>query len=77
MDIQMPGMDGLEAMKQIRADEDAQVAQIPIIGLTALAMSGDREHILSAGANAYLSKPVKLNNLFELVEQLLLHPKTN
>lgn len=71
MDVQMPGMDGLQAIRQIRADENGQVAQIPIITVTALAMSGDKEQILQAGANEYLSKPVNLNKLFELLETFL------
>ncbi|MFM7407321.1 MAG: GAF domain-containing protein [Cuspidothrix sp.] len=69
MDIQMPGMDGIEAMNQIRADE--QLANIPIIALTALAMPGDKERCLSAGANQYLSKPLKLKQLTQIIEECL------
>jgi len=70
MDIQMPNMDGLEATKRIRADE--KLAKIPIIALTALAMPDDKERCLAAGANVYLSKPVKVKRLVEEIERLLL-----
>jgi CheY-like chemotaxis protein len=69
MDIQMPGMDGLEAMRHIR--RDGRLAGVPIIALTALAMPGDRETCLAAGANAYLSKPVNLKGLVEAIELYL------
>jgi CheY-like chemotaxis protein len=69
MDIQMPVMDGLEAIRRLRANQ--QFARLPIIALTALAMPGDQERCLAAGADAYLSKPVSLKGLVELIEQLL------
>jgi PAS domain S-box-containing protein len=69
MDIQMPEMDGLEAIKQIRSNPD--LATLPIIALTALVMPGDREKCLAAGANEYLSKPLKLKNLVNTIQQLL------
>ncbi|WP_103668060.1 ATP-binding protein [Pseudanabaena sp. BC1403] len=69
MDIQMPVMDGLEAITQIRLDPS--LVDIPIIALTALAMEGDRDRCLAAGANEYMSKPIKLKQLDILVQQLL------
>jgi len=69
MDIQMPGMDGLEAIGRIRQLDSLQ--QIPIIALTALAMKGDQERCLAAGANLYLSKPVKLKQLDMAIRDLL------
>ncbi len=69
MDIQMPGVDGLEAIRQIRRLPN--LANTPIIALTALAMEGDRERCLTAGANDYLSKPVRLKELVEMMQQWL------
>ncbi|MBK1987735.1 PAS domain-containing protein [Sphaerospermopsis aphanizomenoides BCCUSP55] len=69
MDIQMPEMDGLEAIHHIRANP--QIASIPIIALTALAMPGDEEKCLQAGANKYLSKPVTLKYLTEMIKETL------
>ncbi|MEG4806573.1 PAS domain S-box protein [Microcoleus sp. F8-D3] len=69
MDIQMPGMDGLEAMQQIRLDPN--LVDVPIVALTALAMTGDRDRCLAAGANDYLSKPVKLKHLAATIQHLL------
>lgn len=66
MDIQMPGMDGLEVMQQVRKDKGLQ--HIPIVALTALAMPGDRDRCLAAGADEYLSKPVSLQQLIYLIE---------
>jgi PAS domain S-box-containing protein len=68
MDIQMPVLDGLEAMRQIRS---AGFARLPIVALTALAMPGDRERCLEAGADDYVSKPVSLRGLVERMEALL------
>ncbi|MFP4222278.1 MAG: ATP-binding protein [Phormidium sp.] len=72
MDIQMPGMDGLEAMQRIR--EVPEYLSTPIIALTALAMEGDRDRCLAAGANDDLSKPVRLKQLVELIQKHLTQP---
>jgi len=70
MDIQMPEMDGFETTRRIRSQKQYSTnAQIPIIALTAFAMTGDREQCLAAGMNHYLSKPVDINAL----EEILLH----
>jgi len=72
MDIEMPVMDGLEAIHQLRQDET--MARIPIIALTALAMPGDENRCLAAGANDYLSKPVSLKALATTIEEILARP---
>ncbi len=69
MDIQMPVMDGLTAIREIRAD--ASLRDIPIIALTALAMPGDRERCLEAGATEYMTKPANLKALAALVARLV------
>ena len=61
MDVQMPVMDGLEAISEIRKDE--RIRDIPIIALTAMAMPGDRDRCIDVGATDYLAKPVRLSEL--------------
>jgi PAS domain S-box-containing protein len=69
MDIQMPVLDGISAIAQIRSNPN--INYIPIVALTALAMAGDREKCLAVGANEYLAKPVKLSHLISVIQQLL------
>jgi PAS domain S-box-containing protein len=69
MDIQMPDMDGLVAIDRLR--QQPQYDQIPIIALTALATAGDRDKCLAVGANRYLTKPVKLRELHQTIQECL------
>jgi PAS domain S-box-containing protein len=75
MDIQMPVMDGLAAIREIRADP--AIKDIPIVALTALVMPGDRERCLAAGATDYMSKPVSLKELVALIARLLPERKSD
>jgi CheY-like chemotaxis protein len=68
MDIQMPAMNGLEAIARLR--DDVRFTFTPIIALTALAMPGDRERCLAAGASEYMSKPVSLKMLLGTINEL-------
>ncbi|MCB0163343.1 MAG: GAF domain-containing protein [Anaerolineae bacterium] len=72
MDIQMPEMDGLEAIRQLRTDPC--LATTPIIALTALAMPGDKERCLAAGATDYLSKPISLKQLINVINSQIPTP---
>lgn len=69
MDMSLPVIDGWEATKQIKSD--AAIANIPVIALTAHAMSGDREKALAAGCNEYDTKPIDLARLLGKIEALL------
>jgi len=68
MDIQMPGMDGLQATAAIRAREPSTGPHIPIFAMTAHAHSEDRERCLAAGMDGYLAKPIRYEELIALVE---------
>jgi two-component system, cell cycle response regulator DivK len=68
MDIQLPDIDGVEALGRLRAD--GRTASVPVLALTAQAMEGDRERFLAAGFDGYVSKPV---NIGELVVTVNLH----
>jgi two-component system cell cycle response regulator DivK len=67
MDIQLPDMDGTEALRRLREDE--RTAAIPVLALTAQAMQGDRERFLAAGFDGYLSKPVDVAELVATVRR--------
>ena len=67
MDIQLPDIDGVEALDRLRADE--RTASIPVLALTAQAMEGDRERFLAAGFDGYLSKPVNIADLVATVRR--------
>ena len=69
MDMSLPVMDGWEATRRVKADDDMR--NVPVIGLTAHAMSGDREKALAAGCDDYDTKPVELDRLIEKIERLL------
>lgn len=70
MDVQMPILDGLETTARIRQQEEGTCRHIPIIGLTAHAMKGDRELGLSSGMDEYLTKPLQLEDLARAIEKL-------
>ena len=70
MDIQMPTLDGLEATARIRENEKETGVHIPIIGLTAHAMKGDKERFLEAGMDGYVPKPINAKELFEVIESV-------
>ena len=67
LDMMMPEMDGYEAMQELKADQ--RWRQIPVLAVTAQAMAGDREKCLAAGADEYISKPVDVDRLMELLNQ--------
>jgi two-component system, sensor histidine kinase and response regulator len=69
MDVQMPGMGGLEATVAIREREKSTGDHLPIVAMTAGAMQGDQEKCLAAGMDGYISKPVRAQELIEMVEE--------
>jgi CheY-like chemotaxis protein len=72
MDVQMPVLDGYEATRAIRRDEDRKVREVLIIAMTASAIRGDREKCLEAGMNNYLAKPVKVQVLKGMLDAYLM-----
>jgi Response regulator containing a CheY-like receiver domain and an HD-GYP domain len=73
MDIQLPGINGIEALRQLRAAP--ATAGIPVIAVTASAMTQDRQKILAAGFDAYQSKPISIRPFLDLVREVLDRPK--
>jgi CheY-like chemotaxis protein len=71
MDVQMPEMDGLEATRAIRQREKGSGRHVPIIAVTANAMTGDREQCLQAGMDDYVAKPLAGKTLFDVIEGLM------
>ncbi len=69
MDVSLPRMDGLEATRQLKGDP--ATAQLPVVALTAHAMKGDRERILAAGCDGYLTKPIDTRGFSDAVARYL------
>lgn len=69
MDVQLPGMDGREAMQRLKADE--RTRQTPVVALTAFAMKGDRERLLAEGFDGYIAKPINIKEIPTQVAQYL------
>jgi two-component system cell cycle response regulator DivK len=72
MDIHLPGMDGIEALRQLRADPDT--SGIPVMAVTASAMTHDRAKIVAAGFDSYQSKPISVKPFLAAVRELLDRP---
>jgi two-component system cell cycle response regulator DivK len=71
MDVQLPGMDGLEATRVLK--RDAATRAIPVIALTALAMKGDEERIRAAGCDGYIAKPMRYREFLAIIATRLGH----
>jgi two-component system cell cycle response regulator DivK len=71
LDINLPDMDGYEVARRLRASMKTELANTPIIALTANAMKGDAKKAREAGCNDYMSKPINIMDLLEKVEKLI------
>ena len=69
MDIQLPGVSGMELTKMLKADD--QLKDIPVLAVTAFAMKGDEEKIRTAGCDDYIAEPISISNFLETVERLI------
>jgi CheY-like chemotaxis protein len=71
MDVQMPELDGLQATRTLREMEREGDKKLPVVAMTAHAMQGDRDRCLAAGMTAYVSKPVRSEELFKVIDEVL------
>jgi len=71
MDVQMPELDGLQATRTLREAEKASGKNLPVVAMTAHAMQGDRDRCLAAGMTSYVSKPVRPDELFRVIDEVL------
>jgi two-component system, cell cycle response regulator DivK len=69
MDIQLPGVSGLEVTRQIKADDELK--SIPVVAVTAFAMKGDEDRIREGGCEAYIAKPIRIDELISTVQQFI------
>jgi len=72
MDIHLPGIDGIEALRRLRADPST--ATIPVVAVTASAMTQDRQKIMAAGFDGYQAKPIDVNQFVAAVRAMLARP---
>jgi CheY-like chemotaxis protein len=70
MDVQMPEMDGLQAALLIREREKSTGQRVPILAATACAMKGDEERCIAAGMDAYLSKPIRAEQMLSAIDEV-------
>ena len=71
LDINLPDIDGYEVVRRLRTSAKTELAQTPIVAVTANAMRGDAKKVIEAGCNVYMSKPINIQDLMDTVEKLL------